>query len=308
MRPASSTRTFAGRRPARASRASASARPIWFFWIPIRPGSSRAISSAPSPQRARAAAPLVLARRVELVEVDEVVQHLDLVRPHPGERRPARAAPPRSWRSPDRCCFDRCHSVSRCNRLIARLRTAVTTTGTGARRAARRAQKFALSRYECRMSGRSCSSTSTRRARPLPAHARDAQHVARLPGGQVVAVVNDVLVDAQGGLEARRQLRHQLEDLPLGPPLLQVGDEQQHLVPPQRESRRQTARRRSPVPPPGAPPPRARAPPGRSTSSQPWPLMSRQCGGCPASARRPSTRSTWIARPSAASAASAAAQ
>ena len=112
---------------------------------------------------------------------------------------------------------------------------------------------------------------------PPAAHAPCSQDVARLAGRQVVAVVDDVLVEAQGRLEARRQLRHQLEDLPLRPSLLQVGDEQKHLVPPQRDpggrlhgALHQSAAR-------SAASARSRSS-GRSTSSQPWPLMSRQCG------------------------------
>ena len=66
---------------------------------------------------------------------------------------------------------------------------------------------------------------------PDPVHLAHAEHVLRLSRRQVLGVVDGVVEQADDGLEARRQARRQLQDLSFGASLLQVGDQEQHLVP-----------------------------------------------------------------------------
>ena len=55
-RPANSTTAFCGHFPRRAMARIAASRPIWCFWMPMRPGSTSARVSGASCQRARASA------------------------------------------------------------------------------------------------------------------------------------------------------------------------------------------------------------------------------------------------------------
>ena len=67
-------------------------------------------------------------------------------------------------------------------------------------------------------------------AEPAPAHALNAEHVARLPGQEILRVVNRLVEHAHHRLEPVRQAADQLQQLPLGTPLLQVGGQVENLV------------------------------------------------------------------------------
>ena len=110
-----------------------------------------------------------------------------------------------------------------------RLRQPVMVIGTRARFAARRAQKFALSRYECTMSGFSRRMMSVRRS-SAQVHSPHPELVRGLPG-RAASVEEDLIgvVHAQHRFEARRQLVDERQDLSLGAPLLEVGDEIQYF-------------------------------------------------------------------------------